>query len=156
MKKPKPDYRAILQTLAAYHVEFIVVGGVATFDLDVVHSRQSENLQRLSAALEELEASYRLPGKEDAKPETSHLLSPRHQVLMTRSGPLDLLGAIGAGGGYSELIRETSERDLGGGLRIRVLGLPAQIRIKQELARDRDLAVLAILRRTLEERGKES
>jgi hypothetical protein len=165
VKKPKPDYRAILPTLAAHQVEFIVVGGVAavlegapvaTFDLDVVHSRQPENVQRLLAALEELEARHRMPGKENAKPEPSHLLSPGHQLLMTRSGPLDLIGPIGAGGGYSELIRETSERDLGGGLRVRVLGLPAQNRIKQELARDRDLAVLAILRRTLEEKGKGS
>lgn len=55
MTKPKPDFLEILQGLTAHHVDFIVVGGVcavlhgapvATFDLDVVHSRQLENLHR--------------------------------------------------------------------------------------------------------------
>jgi hypothetical protein len=45
-----------MQTLADHRVEFIVIGGVCavlhgapvtTFDLDVVHSRTPENLNRL-------------------------------------------------------------------------------------------------------------
>ena len=48
MKKPKPDFLAILQTLVVHRVDFVVVGGIcavlhgapiATFDLDLVHSR---------------------------------------------------------------------------------------------------------------------
>ncbi len=50
------DFLAILRTLAENHVEFIVVGGIsavlqgapiATFDLDVVHPRTADNMQRL-------------------------------------------------------------------------------------------------------------
>ncbi len=65
MPKPSVDYLAILKTLRRHGVDFIIVGGVcavlhgapvATFDLDVVHSREPHNLARLMAALEELDA----------------------------------------------------------------------------------------------------
>ena len=58
--KPKPDFLAILQPLAKHQVDFIVVGEVgavlqgapiSTFDLDVVHSRTSDNIDRLLVAL---------------------------------------------------------------------------------------------------------
>jgi len=63
--KPSVDYLAILKTLRPHGVDFIIVGGVcavlhgaplATFDLDVVHSREPHNLGRLTAALKELDA----------------------------------------------------------------------------------------------------
>ncbi len=48
MNKPKPDFLAILQTLVAHRVDFLVVGGICAvlhgapiankFDLDLVHS----------------------------------------------------------------------------------------------------------------------
>ncbi len=61
-------FREILTILSNRDVEFIVVGGVAavlhgadfmTRDVDIVHRRSPENLQRLLGALEELEARYR-------------------------------------------------------------------------------------------------
>ena len=63
MTKPKPDFLAILKTLAEYKVDFIVVGGVcavlhgapvSTFDLGLVHSRTPDNIDRLMSALESL------------------------------------------------------------------------------------------------------
>ncbi len=45
-------------------------------------------------------------------PDISHLASPGHQLLMTRFGPLDLLGAIGDGKSYDDLIEQTSKEDL--------------------------------------------
>jgi hypothetical protein len=51
---------AILRALVEHHVDFIVVAGVgavlqgaaiATFDLDVVHSAEAANVERLLAAL---------------------------------------------------------------------------------------------------------
>ena len=73
---------------------------------------------------------------------------------MTRWGPLDLLGVIGGDRGYDELVRETNEVRLGSNLKVRVLSLPALIRDKEEVGRDKDKAVLAVLRRTLEEGQK--
>ena len=55
MPAPAANYLAILKTLHQHKVKFIIVGGVcavlhgaplATFDLDVVHSREPDNLTR--------------------------------------------------------------------------------------------------------------
>jgi len=161
--KPKPDFLAILQTLAEYEVDFIVVGGVgavlqgapiSTFDLDLVHSRTADNIDRLLAALEALEARYRTTGVQQAKPARSHLSSAGHQLLMTKFGPLDLLGAIGTGRGYGELLGQTVHLEVGAGLRVRVLDLATLIKVKEEVAHEKDRAVLAVLRRTLEQKSK--
>ena len=159
----KPNFLSILRTLRKEQIDFIVVGGVsgvlqgapiATFDLDVVHSREPENIQRLLAALKLLEARYRIPVAGQKKPERSHLLSAGHQLLMTRAGPLDLLGTIGHGYGYDDLIGNTIELDIGKGLRVRVLELETLIKVKEETAGDKDRLALLILRRTLQERAR--
>ena len=128
-------FRAVLQTLANHRVEFIVVGGVAavltgapvnTFDLDVVHSREPENLQRLVAALGELDACYR------HRPEFR---------------PNESIGA----NTYPDLLPHTELVEISADLRVRVLDLETQVAIKEECGREKDLAVLPILRRTLAE-----
>ena len=73
---------------------------------------------------------------------------------MTEAGPLDLLGVIGKGHGYDELLEHTIEMQVGGGVTIHVLDLETLIKVKEETARDKDIAVLAVLRRTLEEKSK--
>lgn len=160
MDAPNPDFLAILRTLRAHRVDFIVVGGVcgalhgaplSTLDLDVVHSRAEANIQRLLAALQDLDAYYRARPGRRLKPQISHLSSAGHQLLMTRFGPLDLLGTIGAGRDYLSLLNRTEQLRVGGGTRVRVLTLSALIAVKKETAREKDLATLNILRRTLEE-----
>jgi predicted nucleotidyltransferase len=163
VSRPKPDFLAILRTLRKHGVDFIIVGGVAgvlhgaplsTFDLEVVHSREPGNVDRLLSALEALDARYRTHGDTSLKPRRSHLASAGHQLLMTEAGPLDLLGTIGKGHAYGDLVPQTTELDVGKGLKTRVLNLAALIRIKAETAQEKDLAQLAILRRTLEEKSK--
>ena len=163
MKQPKPDFLAILKILAAHKVDFIVVGGVsavlhgapiATFDLDVVHSREPANIERLIEALRELGAYYRGQGTRRIEPGPSLLASPGHQLLLTTHGPLDLLGTIGKGRGF-ETLALASEDIVVGPVRVRVLGLPALIESKEEAGREKDKAVLSILRSTLEERKKQ-
>jgi len=159
MTKPAPDFLAILQTLAKHEVEFIIVGGVgavlqgapiATFDLDLVHSRNPVNIHRLIGALRELEAGHRTHSEIRRQPDETHLSSPGHQLLMTRYGPLDLLGAIGAGRGYEALLPNTVELEVSPGVRVRALELAAIIRSKEEVGSEKDLAVLPVLRQTLE------
>jgi hypothetical protein len=163
MEPSRPDLLLILRTLSGHDVEFVVVGGVCgvlhgapitTFDLDLVHSREPGNVARLLAALEELDARYRDPGGRVIRPAEANLLSPGHQLLVTRGGPLDLLGEIGRRRGYRELLPDTVTIALSEGLSVRALTLAALIREKEELAREKDRAVLAVLRRTLEERGE--
>jgi len=106
---------------------------------------------------------YGLIGREDSllhggtrmgtrriRPQASHLSSPGHQLLMTRWGPLDLLGVIGAGLGYDDLLSQTEEMEIEPRAKVRVLNLETLIKIKEELGHEKDKAVLAVLRRTLE------
>lgn len=157
------DCLTILQALADHQVEFIVVGGVCavlhgapltTFDLDVVHSRQVDNVPRLLAALQELDAYYREQPDRRLRPDSSQLMSPGHQLLITRAGALDLLGTVTGDRGYKELLPHCSEIKVRENLVVRVLDLPTLIQLKEELSRDKDQAALAVLRRTLEEKQK--
>jgi hypothetical protein len=149
---------SIFETLARHQADFLVVGGVAavlrgapvsTFDVDIVHSTASDNVVRILTALEELEARYRF--RPELRPGASHLSSPGHQLMMTRFGPLDILGTIGRGRSYADLLPQTDELDAGDGVRIRVLSLEAQIAVKEEVGGEKDAAMLPPLRRTLEE-----
>lgn len=144
-----------------HEVAFIVVGGVGavlhgapinTFDLDLVHSRVRENVDRLMLSLASLEAHYR--AQPERKLGVSHLSSPGHQLLMTRYGPLDLLGAVGNGQGYVDLLPRSVEMRVGRGLAVRVLDLRTLIELKEALGGEKDAAVLPVLRRTLEEQSR--
>jgi predicted nucleotidyltransferase len=163
VKQPTPSLRRIFRTLIEHKVDFIVVGGVCgvlhgaplnTFDLDVVHSRDAHNIDRLLSALQFLGARYRTPGKGSMTPENSHLASAGHQLLMTDAGALDLLGSIGAGHTYPDLLLDTEVMEIEEGLSVRILTLPSLIRVKGETAQEKDKLALMILRRTLEERNR--
>jgi hypothetical protein len=163
MEQSKPDFLHILHTLSKYEVEYIIVGGVcavlhgapiSTFDIDIVHSREPSNLKRLLKALEELEAYYRDPAGRIIKPEESNLSSPGHHLLMTKGGPLDLLGEIAKGRDYEELLKNTIILKISENLEVRLLNLETLIETKEETAQEKDIAVLPILRRTLEEKKR--
>ena len=163
MTETSTDFLAILHRFVDHEIDFIVVGGVCavlqgapitTFDLDLVHSRASQNLDRLLAALDTLDAHYREPASRETKPNRSHLSSPGHQLLMTCFGPLDLLGVIGSGRDYANLLSQSVEMEISNKLKVSVLRLSALIRTKEETRGEKDLAVLPTLRRTLEEKSK--
>jgi hypothetical protein len=152
-----------LRALRVAAVDFIVVGGLAavldgapvdTFDVDVVHSREPANIARLLPVLDALDAVYRIQPSRRLRPTASHLESAGHQNLVTIYGPLDFLGTIGRNLNYADLLAHSAEKDVGEGLRIRVLDLETLIEIKEQLGGEKDRAVLPILRRTLEERRK--
>jgi hypothetical protein len=149
------QYRTILRKLVDYGGDFIVVGGVAavvagapvnTFDIDIVHSREPDNITRALKALGDLDACCRLH-----PPNESHLASPGHHLLMTEFGALDVLGTIGKGLTYSDLLPHSDVREIAPGLRVRVLYRETLIAVKEEVGRDQDLAVLPVLRATLAE-----
>ena len=152
-----------LRKLEASQSQFILVGGLAavlngapiqTYDIDLVYSRTPENIQRLLAVLESLDAIFRIQPDRRLRPNASHLSGKGHLNLLTSSGPLDLLATIGADLGYEELLPHSSEMEIGAGIRILVLELETIIALKEELAGEKDMAVLPILRRTLKESRK--
>ncbi len=154
---PASDFLSALREMHEGAVDFIVVGGLAavlngapinTFDLDIVHSRTPENVSRLLSVLEALDAIYRIQPSRRLRPNASHLSSPRHHNLLTTCGPLDVLGTVGSGLGYQDLLPHSIEMETGYA-RVRVLDLQTIIALKEELGGEKDLAVLPVLRSTL-------
>jgi len=158
----------ILKVLTRHRVDFIVVGGVSavlhgapvtTFDLDVVHARNHENIARLLSALEELEAVYRVQPEQQLRPGESHLASPGHQLLLTKSGPLgcaghDVLGMIGKSRTWEDLRPHTQTMEIEPGVEARVMDLETLIAVKEELGFPKDTAMLPVLRQTLKQRSE--
>lgn len=154
-----PSFREILETLNRHRVEYIVVGGVAaviqgapvtTFDLDTLVRVSEENADRLIQALSELEARYR-EHEATLKPTKDDILAAGHMLLMTKAGPLDVLGFIGDRKRYEELISSSSEIGLAAG-KTRVLDLEELIRQKEAVSRPKDRAVLDLLKEVLRRR----
>ncbi|MCH7744429.1 MAG: nucleotidyltransferase [Proteobacteria bacterium] len=150
-----PDFTAILELLMRHQVEFMVVGGVcavllgapvATFDLDIFHSRSNENLERLSKALQELEAHYRDHLPDQIEPKLAGLANTGHHLLTTKFGPLDVMGSIGVDDDYIALEDHIERVSISEGLTIRILNLDTLITVKQKTARSKDNYMLEILR----------
>lgn len=157
------DFSALLFALHDANVEFLVVGGLAavlngtpvhTYDVDVVHRRTPQNVDRLMPVLDALDAVYRIQPERRLRPAKSALLSTGHQNLMTKYGPLDVLGSIGERLGYEELLPHSSEMLIRSDFRARVLNLEILIEIKEQLGGEKDRAMLPVLRRTLEEKSR--
>jgi hypothetical protein len=159
---PRARFAEILRLLAENDVEFIVVGmaagilhgaPVTTVDLDLVHRRSHENVERLLRVLSELDARYRHDPRR-LRPAESHLIGPGHQLLATTHGDLDCLGTIDQERGYEDLLPLAVEMTLNGGRTVRVLSLPALIEAKERAGRPKDLAALPVLKATLDEKKR--
>jgi len=159
VQSSNPRFLDILKILAWHRVDFIVVGGVSSvlhgaFDLDVVHARNRENIARLLSALAELEAVYRVQPEQQLRPRESHLAGPGHQLLLTKFGPLDVLGMIGNSRTWEDLGGHTRTMEIEPGVALRVLDLETLIAVKEELGFPKDTAVLPVLRQALKERSE--
>ena len=158
MESERPQYRQILLRLADEGVEAIVVGMAAaiiqgvpttTWDLDVVHRRTPENVQRLLRVLHEIQAKARRDPR-NLTPNETHLIGPGHILLETKFGDFDCLGAIDGGRRFEDLIPSSIEIDLEGRL-IRVLTLQELLTVKKRAARPKDLAVIPYIESTIDE-----
>ena len=161
MSKPS-DYRALLRELTDAQVEFVVVGALAavlqgapiiTLDLDILRRRTPENVTRLLGVFERLQAVAR-GDRRRLSPNASHLIGPGHLLLETNVGDLDVLGTIERTTGFDDVLDDTIVIDLEG-MRVRVLELSRLIKAKEIAGRPKDLAVLPVLRATLEQIRKQ-
>src|SRR5580693_1856755 len=158
------DFGATLRALCEAGVDFILVGGLSavvngvpaqTLDVDIVHSREAVNIERLTKVLESLDAVFRIQPERRIRPARSHLAGTGHLNLITKFGPLDLLGTIGRDLDYRALLPHSSEKLVAEGVTIRVLDLETLIAIKEDLGGEKDRAMLPLLRRTLDLRTSE-
>jgi hypothetical protein len=148
----------IFEALERHGVEYLTIGGVAvnahghlrnTRDVDVLIEWTAENMQRLAAALRDLDAS--LFGVDadllDVDPlNPDDLLNGGNFTLRTAGGGLDLFdpNEIPGGRPYDEMRSRAVEATVAG-VRIRAVGLDDLIRLKRESGRDRDLEDVATL-----------
>ncbi len=158
MRVDDPSERILIELLDA-EVEFIVVGGLAavlqgaplvTFDLDIVHRRTPENVERLLAVLLRGGAYHRLDLANRRLPPTRDaLLGHGHLNLAVQDAKLDVLCEIDPHAGYDELIADTETVPLHGRT-LRVIGLARLIEAKAAAGRPKDRMALPILIATLE------
>ena len=159
------DPRRILEVLAVHDVEFVVIGGIAatfhgspylTYDVDICPADEDDNLRRLAAALEELDARVRVTDEPDP---IRIYFSPRvlrsapFLNLSTRFGALDIVHKPGGTEGYDDLIRDAT-RVAVGAVQIVTASRADVLRSKESIRRDKDLLTINILRE-LEERERQ-
>src|SRR5204862_2752885 len=114
MEYPATDFRRVYRTLADAQIKFILIGGAAanllgsprfTLDVDVVYSRDKENIQAIVDCLTPLHPYLRnappgLPFRLDLET----LQNGLNFTLITDVGSLDLLGEVAGGGTYANLL----------------------------------------------------
>ena len=158
MPPAEPKYHEILIRLADAGVESIVVGMASavlqgtptmTWDLDIVHRRVADNVERLLGVLADIDAVARGDARR-IRPGASHLLGPGHILLETRFGDFDCLGAIDGTRGYDELFDSSCVLDFAG-RPLRVLTLAELLAIKRRAGRPKDLAGIPYIESTIAE-----
>jgi hypothetical protein len=156
---PLFDAEPILAVLERRGVEYVVVGGYAarihgavrpTRDIDITPATDQENLDRLAAALRDLNARIRTDGVPEGLPFAvpgESLLGQRLLNLQTRHGELDLtIRPAAFEGGYDDLVGRSTRRTVGRS-HVRVAALEDVIRSKEAAARDKDIRALPELYR---------
>jgi hypothetical protein len=155
------SFRRILELLEQHHVEYVVVGGVAavlqgapvtTFDIDALIKVDETNVERLESVLSALNARYR--EHRNLRPTKRDLAAGGHLLLMTDAGPFDVLGCIGDGKRYEDVVDRVQRLPVEG-MSIRVLSIEALVEEKRALGREKDLVTLRILE-ALQERKNRS
>ena len=172
---PPLDVERILATLTRHGVEFLLVGGVAaiahcarrlTVDLDCVPGRTYENLDRLAAALRDLNARLRAEGLDDAEAARLPVRIDRETLgrmelstWRTDAGDFDILADLPTRDGrrlrYDDLNRRANTQPLHG-ITVRVAALDDIIASKEWADRPKDREALAELRRLASDLGPSS
>ncbi|HYY33593.1 MAG TPA: hypothetical protein VE693_08465 [Gaiellaceae bacterium] len=160
MSEPRFDPKPLLNALQRHDVDFIVVGAAAaisqgsplpTYDLDVTPARDPQNIERIVAALVDLDAKLRTPAEPVPFPIDARMLARGEAwTLDTRFGSLDLVFAPAGTQGYDDLRRDALLVDLGTDRPVLVASIRDVIRMKEASAREKDRMQLPALRRTLD------
>ena len=156
----RPD--KLLEVLERHGVQFVVIGGLAaelrgspyaTRDVDVTPSRERANLGRLADALRELDAKLRISGVDGPVefPLDQHSFDwGTTWMFVTTHGFLDIALLPDGTRGYDDLRRGASRERISDSLEVSVASLADVIRSKEAAGREKDRAVLPVLRQVLE------
>ena len=147
------DASALLEVLERHRVQYVVVGGFAaelhgsvrrTADVDVVPRATADNLERLAAALREVQAKIRTAGLPEGLP-----FSPSGEAmaamtmlnLVTTHGELDLNFTPSGTAGYEDLHVDATTFAVGR-VQVQVASLADVIRSKTAAGRPKDFEAL--------------
>ncbi|HUE85967.1 MAG TPA: hypothetical protein VMO26_07790 [Vicinamibacterales bacterium] len=152
----------LFESLNRHGVRYVLIGGLAavlhgsplpTVDADICPANDDDNLARLAAALEDLDARIRTPDTPSGvrfPREAAFLAGVELLNLTTRAGDLDLAFTPAGTSGYADL----STRAVGMSVRqmtIPVASLADVIRSKEAANRPKDRRTLPVLYQLLEE-----
>jgi len=150
---PPLDAPALLEVLERHRVQYVVVGGYAaelhgsvrrTVDVDVVPRTTADNLERLAAALREMQAKIRtedLPGGLPFSPSGEAMVGMTMLNLVTSHGELDLNFTPSGTSGYEDLHTGATTFDVGR-VQVQVASLADVIRSKTAAGRPKDFDAL--------------
>jgi len=162
---PAFDPDRIFAVLAAHRVEYVLIGGLAaalhgssrvTTDADITPSREPNNIERLAAALVELDARIRTEGVAeglafDRSPALLRSVSMLN--LVTKFGEVDLSFEPAGTSGYADLREHAIEAEIHG-KRVMIAALADVIRSKAAANRPKDRLALPELRELLAKMGE--
>jgi hypothetical protein len=149
------DPRELFAALARHEVEYVTIGGIAiqahggqrlTQDLDIGIATSTANLERLAAALAELDARVLGPSGERSRatPNAALLGSSDQWHLITVHGPLDVVAFAAHLGSFDE-IRDRAHPTPLGDLTVPIADREDLMRMKRASGRPQDLADVQLL-----------
>ena len=157
---PPLDPELLFTTLARHHVEFVLIGALAarlygfprfTQDADITPARDPTNLQRLAAALRELDARiYTAQIPEGLPFDCSPQMLARSEIwnLTTKAGRLDLAFNPSGTTGFPDLAPQAARFDLYGH-QLLAARLEDIIRSKEAAGRPQDRQDVVVMREML-------
>ncbi|CAN5735554.1 hypothetical protein BH24ACI3_BH24ACI3_13780 [soil metagenome] len=142
------DVEKAIVAMAANHVDFVVIGGVAlsihsaayvTYDIDFAYSRVRDNLARVATALAPFSPRPRgfpkdLPFIWDA----STLSNGSAFTLDTSIGDIDLFSEVKGLGGFADVLASSESFELWG-FSVNVLSVDGLIAAKNATGREKDV-----------------
>jgi hypothetical protein len=150
-----PDLRALLASLAAAEVEYIVVGGIAiglhgyvraTADLEIVPAPDPENLDRLCRLLASEPATLLLnPNRTFGSREAWMLRRGRNVSLSMSDGDVDIIRTLPGVPDYATLLSDAERYEIDG-LVVVVASPQKLIEMKQARGSKQDQADIDALR----------
>lgn len=152
----------LLRILARHEVRHVLIGGFAgvihgspyvTTDVDVVPDPAAANMERLSAALDELHAKVWTAAEPAGVPfdhDATSLTASRTWNLVTDFGRLDITFEPSGTKGFADVARDAVHLTILGA-EVDVASLADVIRSKEAAGREKDRLVLPVLRRILQE-----
>jgi hypothetical protein len=160
----KTAFHEIIEKLAKGKIKFILIGGFAgiahggtyvTQDVDICLDFSIDNLMALQEILKDIHPVHRMTPKRLILELTAQNCANLNNLYLdTDMGQLDCLGYVKGLGKYKDIESLSEIRDIGNGLKIRILAIDALIKTKKSMNRPKDREALLELEAIRKQKGK--